>query len=251
MEQYVGPVMIRSVGKAFTVLELVSQGHTTLKDISDASGMPRSTVHRILANLVEERMLHSDQHEYRLGVRLIEFGEAAKRAHPIEGAAKRPMRELARLTKETVHLGVLDGTDIVYLHKVDGGRGLQMASYVGLRSPAQHTAMGKVLISALPEESWEHYYRPGERRTPTSIGSLAEFLTEITQVRQAGHAFDREENEIGIRCCAAPIRDANGRAVAAISLSGASVYIGEERLEELVPDVVACANEITAGAGGR
>lgn len=241
--------MIRSVGKAFQVIELVAQGHTTLKSIAGASGMPKSTVHRVLANLVEERVLQQERHDYRLGVRLIELGEAAKRALPIERVAKQPMEELARATNETVHMGVLDGTDIVYLRKVEGSRGLQMASYVGLRSPAQHTAMGKVLIAAQPEAAWAGYYAPGELRTPHSIRSEQEFLQEIEQARRQGHAFDREENELGIRCCAAPIRDANGSVVAAISLSGASVYIDEARLERLVPEVVACAAKITVGSG--
>lgn len=243
--------MIRSVSKAFQVIELVGQGHTTLKAIAEASDIPKSTAHRILAHLVEERVLRQNGHDYSLGFKLIEFGESAKRALPIEGAAKEPMEELARRTKETVHLGVLDGADIVYLHKVEGARGLQMASYVGLRSPAQHTAMGKVLIAALPEESWGDFYTPGVARTPHSIQTIEQFLTEIGTVRQQGHAFDREENEIGIRCCAAPVRDATGNVAAAISLSGASVYIDEARLLELAPEVISCANQVSARAGGR
>lgn len=243
--------MIRSVGKAFAVIDLVAQGRTTLTAIADASGMPKSTAHRVLANLVEAGVLRQDQHEYRLGVKLIEYGEQAKRGIPVEGAARRPMELLARATNETMHLGVLDGKDIVYIHKVEGRRGLQMASYVGLRTPAQHTAMGKVLISALPEDTWAAYFQPGEPRTEHSICTKAGFLEEIRAVRAAGHAFDREENEIGIRCCAAPIRDVHGRVVAAISLSGASVYIGEARLIELAPEVEACADEITRAAGGK
>ncbi len=243
--------MIRSVEKAFKVIELVTQGHSTLTAIAEASGMPKSTAHRVLANLVEVGVLRQEQHDYRLGVKLIEYGEKAKRGMPVEGAARAPMEELAGATRETVHLGVLDGTDIVYLHKVEGRRGLQMASYVGLRTPAQHTAMGKVLISALPEHRWGEYFQPGEPRTEHSIRTKEEFLEEIRAVRAAGHAFDREENEIGIRCCAAPIRDVHGRAVAAISLTGASVYIGEERLIELVPEVSACADKITRAVGGK
>lgn len=241
--------MSKSMRKAFQLVELVAAGKTKLTDIATAAGLAPSSAHRLLRDLTEEGILRKDRYKYSLGVHLIELGEKAKRSLPLERAATEPMRDLARRTRETVHLGVLDGSDIVYLKKVESDRGLKMASYVGLRTPAQCTAMGKVLIAARDEVEWADHFRPVAPRTPRTILSLDEFLDELRSVREAGHAFDREENEVGIRCVAAPVRDASGMTVSGLSLSGATVYVSEERQEQLVPDVVACAQVISRSLG--
>lgn len=227
----------------------VAEGATTLSDLATRSGLPKSTAHRLLSLLVRQGMLDVDQRSYRLGARLIELGELAKRDLQLARLARDAMESLSRRTLETVHLGILDGTDIIYLEKVNGARGLQMASYIGLRSPAQTTAMGKVLVAALPESQWREYFLDLPRRTEHTISTVEAFLDEIGSVRERGYGFDQEENEVGIRCLAAPIRDATGGVRAAVSVSGASVYISKKRLRELVPEVQACAEEISRQLG--
>ena len=114
------------------------------------------------------------------------------------------MRKLASDTQETVHLGILDASHVVYIAKMEGRRGLQMASHVGLQSPAQTTAMGKVLLASLPRRNGARRYMNLAPATPHSITDREAFVRELTEVRAQGYAFDREENEVGIRCVAAP-----------------------------------------------
>lgn len=242
--------MSNAVKKALSLLEHVAAGKRTLAELSAAAGMPRPTVHRLAATLASEGFLVKDDLTYRLGYRLLELGNAVKEQDHVVLAAREPMERLSERTSETVHLGQLEGTNIVYIDKVEGTRGLRMASRVGFRTVAQTTSLGKVLIANLPEATWRQHLVPGVApRTPNTIVDLGEIVKELTVVRDAGYALDREENELGIRCVACPVRDFSGRVVAAISLSGATVYVTEERQRELVADVQEAAHAISVRLG--
>lgn len=242
--------MSNAVKKALSLLEHVAAGQRTLAELSAATGLPRPTAHRLAGTLVSEGFLVKDELTYRLGYRLLELGNAVKEQDHIVLAAREPMERLSERTCETVHLGQLDGTSIVYIDKVEGNRGLRMASRIGFRTLAQTTSLGKVLIASLPEETWERHLVPGvPPRTPNTIVELDRIVAELSSVRDAGYALDREENELGIRCVACPIRDFSGRVVAAISLSGATVYVTEERQHDLVADVRDAAHVISVRLG--
>jgi len=243
--------MSRSLDKSLTLLTHVATGAQTLSQLVERSGLARSTTHRLATVLVDHGFLRSERHRYHLGYRLMELGELAKQQVRLPALARRHMDRLSAATLETVHLGQLSGSDIVYLEKIDGGRGLQMRSRVGLVSPAATTAMGKTIIASRPEHEWARFFRDDPPRTQHTITNLDGFLDELATVRRQGYAFDREENELGICCIAAPVRDASNEVIAAISLSGAVVYLPPERLDGLVADVVACANAITHELGGR
>lgn len=241
--------MSRSLDKSLALLSHVATGAQTLSELVEHSGLTRSTVHRLASVLIDHGFLRSERHHYRLGYRLMELGELAKRQVRLPALARRHMEALSAVTQETVHLGELIGNDIVYLEKIEGERGLQMRSRVGLSSLAATTAMGKTIIAYRPEDEWASYFRDEPPRTPHTITAIESFVHELTTVREQGYAFDREENELGICCVAAPIRDASDRVVAAVSLSSAVVYLPPGRLEDLVRDVVACANAVSRELG--
>ncbi len=242
--------MSRSMDKSLDLLGLVGEGAQTLTELATGSGLPKSTVHRLAAVLVDHGFLRVAGHRYHLGYRLMELGELAKRQVRLPALARRHMEATASATFETLHLGELVGTDIVYLEKIEGARGLQMRSRIGLASHAATTAMGKAIIAFQPETRWGEYFRDDPPRTPHTITSPAGFAAELAATRARGFAFDREENELGICCVAAPIWDAAGQPVAAVSISGAVVYIPPERLEALAQEVVACAAAISHELGG-
>lgn len=242
--------MSRSAEKMLDLLGLVGQGHRNLHALSEASQMPKSTVHRLLQVLVSRGLVRSSADGFQLGYRLLELGELARMDLRVASRALQQMKRLSEETNETVHLGELDGSYIVYLEKVDGTRGLQMASHVGLRSPAQCTAMGKVLLAHLEPSVAESRLLELAPRTPNTLTERVALMRELTHVKERGYALDREENEIGIRCVSAPIWDHTGHVVAAISLSGATQFISEERQAALVPAVMNCAAEISQEIGG-
>jgi DNA-binding IclR family transcriptional regulator len=242
--------MSRSMEKALQLLDHVAEEGRSLGELAASTGLPKSTVHRLASVLVDQGFLRTVQNRYVLGHRLMELGERARDQVHLPALAREHMLATSAATGETLHLGELIGTDIIYLEKVEGGRGLQMRSRVGLISPAATTAMGKAIVSQLPEQRWPDFFLGPNGRTPNSITTLDGFVHELRTTRQRGYAFDREENEIGICCVAAPIREASGRTVAAVSLSGAAVYLPSERLEGLGVAVVECADAISRGIGG-
>ncbi len=240
----------QTILRALALLEAVAEGIYDLDGLSAHVGLSRSTAHRLLTTLVRTGYLrHAPRAGYSLGPKLIELGFRAHAGLHLPSLARSHLERLSDLTHETVHLGVLDGTEVVYIDKVPGHRGLQMASYIGARVPAQSTALGKALVSTLPREEWLKYFVSGLRRTPHTISDPDRFMDEIARVARQGYALDLEENETGIRCVAAPIRDATGRGVAAVSISSAVIYLSEERMEELAPLVRETARQISQQLG--
>ncbi len=247
-----GTTSSQTVLRALALLEAVAEGKHNLESLAAAVSLSRSTAHRLLSTLVRAGYLrHEPREGYTLGPRLIELGFKAHGQLHLPSLARPHLEWLAQVSQETVHLGVLDGPDVVYIDKVPGTRGLQMASYIGARMPAQATALGKALISTLPEEKWPEHFTPGLKRTPHTIADLSRFREEIVHVTRCGYALDLEENEPGIRCIAAPIRDGSGRGVAAVSISSAVIYLSDERIAELAPLVLETARRISRELGWR
>lgn len=242
----------RSLSKSLRLIETVADGARALDEITEASGIPRSTAHRLLSTLVRERYLtHAPGTGYRLGPMLIGLGFKARDQFDLTAVARPHMVRLSRRTFEAIHLGVLEDRDIIYIEKVPGSRGLSMASYVGFRAPAQCTALGKVLIASLHESAWDDYFDPDLARTGNSVTDPDAFHVMLRSTRSAGYAEDREENEPGVRCVAVPVRDATGEVVASMSLSGATVYLTDERVREILPHVLATGVAISQELGWK
>ncbi|MCX7682088.1 MAG: IclR family transcriptional regulator [Anaerolineae bacterium] len=240
----------QTVLRALALLEAVAEGIYDLEELSAHIGLSRSTAHRLLTTLARAGYLrHVPREGYRLGPKLIALGFRAHAELHLPSLARPHLERLSEATRETVHLGVLSGSEVVYIDKVPGKRELQMASCIGARVPAQSTALGKALVSTLPREEWLSSFTPGLRRTERTIADAERFVEEIEQVARQGYALDLEENEPGIRCIAAPVRDGAGRGVAAVSISSAVIYLTEERIREFIPLVQETARQISRELG--
>ncbi|TDZ82175.1 Pectin degradation repressor protein KdgR [Mycobacteroides salmoniphilum] len=192
-------------------------GRLTLAQLVRRTGLPRSSVHRMLERLVQLRWLRRDGRDYELGTRLVELGSLAVHQDRLHAAALPMLHELHRATGLVVHLSILDGTDVVYLEKIGAGMGAAVATRIGGRQPAHCTASGKAIL-AYRGETLDGFTALA-RKTRYSIGSAAQLRPELDKVRGHGVAFDREELQQGIGCVAAPIGSI-GDAVAAVSVSG-------------------------------
>ena len=168
---------------------------------------------------------------------------------PLAKRAQPHLEQLARHTQDTVHLGVRDGAEVLYIDKLPGSRGLEMRSRIGLRMPLALTGIGKSLMLDLPQSEWLALYRHGRQQDDPK--AWASFREQMSDYARGGFSFDLEENELGIRCVAAPIREAGGQIVAALSVASAVPYMPDVRLQALLPEVVACANAISAELGWR
>jgi len=206
------------LSKAFELLAAFNSRERvmTLTELADASGLPKSTVHRLLARLIELGAVEHHRSGYRIGLALFQLAAVAP-AVGMRDLAVPHLAALHRHTGHTVHLGVLRDFDVVYLEKVPSARAVSVP--VGARQPANCTSVGKVLLAHRDlDELVATLPSPLPRMTPSSIHEVDALLAELRAVRDLGVATEHEESRLGIASLAAPII-ANGRAIGAISLS--------------------------------
>ncbi len=243
--------------RGLAILEAVAAGARDLKQFAAILGTTRSTTHRLVASLVQARYLRQVQGAYLLGPRLLELGATAHEQMPLTAVARPHLEALAQRTQDTIHLGIRDGDDVLYVDKIPGTRGLEMRSRIGHRMPLASTGIGKALMLDLAPQTWRELYEAA-RRSLTGVAFKPDhrpappvFLERMADYAKRGHTFDLEENEISIRCVAAPVRDASGAIVAALSVASTIPYMPLERMEELVPIVQGEARALSEELGWR
>ncbi|MEO3992336.1 IclR family transcriptional regulator [Pseudocitrobacter cyperus] len=231
--------------RGLAVINAVEAGCKDLKSISEFTATPRSTTHRLLSALVELRyMRYAPGAGYSLGAKLIELGAKALDSISLPALARPWLHELAQATKDTVHLGIRDGDEVLYLEKINSQRGLEMRSRPGHRMPLALTGIGKALLLNDDQETLQTLFlRQGDEQF------LDRFLASMYRYAKSGYAFDLEENEPTIRCVAAPVFDASNRLIAAISVASTATYMSRDRMDQLIPLVQSCARQISAEVG--
>jgi len=251
--------LVQTIERVALILDRVGthpQG-VAIKDLSGALGLPKGTVHRILSSLSYFGYIRQDREtkNYLLGLKLMELGALLGSQLDLRRVAEPVLRELAEKTGEAAHMVILDHGEVVYIDKIDAKQptgGLVMSSRVGARNPAHSCAVGKVLLSHLPEEALENLIREKglPARTANTITDPRRLREHLKAVRAQGYAVDDEENERGLRCLAAPILDGRGTAVAAISVSGPAVRVAKKTLQDVFrKEVVGAAAEISRRLG--
>ncbi|MBF6167743.1 IclR family transcriptional regulator [Streptomyces gardneri] len=211
----------------------------TLVELAERTGLPRSTVHRILDQLIRLRWLAHAPGGYRLGLRTLELGGLAADHNEIRDAVSPLLHDLCQQTGMVGHVGVLDGRDVLYLDKVGGRFAATVPTRLGGRMPAHSTALGKSLLATLEPSIVEASFRDRlPQLTARTLADRAELHRELGRIRnRRGVAVDNEETVSGITCVAVPIRG-RGAAVAAVSLS---IRIGADRA---VPDTARLARAL-------
>ena len=200
-----------------------------LAEIARLTDLPKSSTHRILQQLVTARWVERVDGDYRLGLGIFEIGSLVAHHNRLVDLARPLMRELSS-HRLTTHLAVLDGTDVVYLEKVDGSLAGPLPSRVGGRLPAHCTGVGKTLLAHLPEAELEGYLAHRlEQRTPSTIASPDGLRRELAQIRSAGFGMDHGEAVSGFVCVAAPVFDRSG-ARAAISVGAPGSRVDPQQL---------------------
>ncbi|MCP2264856.1 IclR family transcriptional regulator [Promicromonospora thailandica] len=248
------PPGTQTLARGIAVVDAVARGRTRLRDIAEQTGVGRSTTHRLLQLLRTTGYLRRlDDGAYALGPALIQLGYQALQENPVTAVAAPVLRALAERVRDTVHLAIEDRGQVLYLEKIPGTRGAVMRSQIGHRMPLTRTGIGKALLLDSPDR-WRDQFL-AERPAAADDGLDRDVLTtdafvEVMRASAArGVAFDLEENEPGILCVAAPVRDASGGIVAAVSVTATRPFMPPERLEALVPVVREAAGRVSAGLG--
>ena len=239
----------QTLHRGLDLLDQVIDGPIKLADLSERMGLTRSTTHRLANAMVERGFLTFLPREgYQLGPKLLQLGFLAQAQADVVQIARPHLEALAAASEDTVHLGRLDGDQALYLDKIPGRRRVDISSRIGDRHPLTSTGLGKALLLDDGEAVWTRLF-DAERADGTHDADPALWFERMRAYVGNGRAFDLEENEDQIRCVAAPVRDASGAIVAAISLSSAAQYMDDARMQALSTDVRAAAHAISADLG--
>jgi DNA-binding IclR family transcriptional regulator len=247
--------MNNSVEKAFIILEYLANNPepVELSSLSRALSINKSTAYRYLTTLETLGYVVKSEETscYNLGSKALWLAskfldnlDLRTLAHPI-------LKQLREETGETVHMAYLDNFEVVYVDKIDGKSPVKMASRVGNRMPAHCTGLGKALLAFQPETVWKNCVdRKGLAfHTKTTITQPEEFFTHLRMIRERGYSIDNCENEEGIRCVALPVRDHEGKVVAAISIAGWVISMTPDRDEALAAVGLKYSQEISNKLG--
>lgn len=245
------PHLIEKVGSLLNLFSF-AQPEWGVREAAEALDLPKSTMGDLLLSLAEQGMLNRTPNgRYQLGWRLFELSQVLLENTEFCIEARRAMRELVERWGETTHLAVLDGTQLLFVEKLQATPAAEiLLSRVGSRLSAYEAGVGKVLLA------FQAPYRlPGlldrlslQPHTPRTITSRQQLLLELEQVRQQGYAYDLEERVPGLCCAAAPIYDLSGQVPAAISLCipASRFYLQQDHYTEII---VQAAQGISARLG--
>ncbi|MBI4593644.1 MAG: IclR family transcriptional regulator [Candidatus Rokubacteria bacterium] len=249
--------VLRSVSNALALLEAFSLERPELgvTELSRTLGLGKSTVHRLLAALGARGYVRQNPQtaRYCLGLKAFEVGALAAGQRSVRETVAPFLQRLRAASRETVHLGVLDEGEVIYIDKIESHQALQMYSQIGRRAPLHCTALGKALLAWEPDA--ERFLRRRLRAyTPSTITDSGTLREDLERVRAAGYALDDEEFEAGLKCVAAPLRDHTGRVVASLGVASPAVRLPAARmaaLAGLVGETAAAASRALGFPGRR
>ncbi|GCL71975.1 IclR family transcriptional regulator [Paenibacillus naphthalenovorans] len=240
---------VPALDRAHAVLTLLTEEpyKWKLSDLSKHLGISKSTLYSLLLTMERLHWIHRDRNEtYALGSALGDFGSAYFRQYDLVEEFRRIAEPVMRKLQESVQLARLDGSDVLYLAKLEAPSPVQMVSGPGVRFPAHATGLGKILMSDMDAEQVRRIF-PQEtlhKVTVHTIGSREAFLQELETVRHNGYSLDIQEGVMGFCCVAAPVRRRSGEIIAAVSCS-MPIHHWEGKREEAIREIRALGQRLS------
>ena len=248
---------VQSLSRALKLLNALShhpQG-LSLSEVAHHVGLPNSTAHRLLTTLQNERFVRfeADRSAWLIGVQAFRVGSAFVRSRDLVTIARPYMRRLMEQSGETVNLAIADRNEVIYLAQVETQKMMRAIAGPGGRAAIHCSGVGKALLAYCDADAREKILAQIQfhRETPGTLVTQADVRRELEKVAQRGYAVDNEENAIGLRCVAAVIFDEHGGPLAALSVSGPTARITDQRIPGLGQAVASIAREVTAELGGH
>jgi DNA-binding IclR family transcriptional regulator len=242
---------IQLVERVFDILEYLSQsvepkGPT---EIAQEVGLNKSTVYRLLSSLQQRGYIEKSASggTYRIGIRLVEVASNHINNLELQTEARPVLIEMQSELGLIVHLGILDGREVVYAEKLDISPNLRGYTQIGLRVPAQCSSLGKVLLSCMSGDQLDYLMSSCnfEQYTANTVTNLKDLKTQLRKVRQQGWGIDNEEYILGHRCVAAPVFDYRGEIIAAVSASGSTSLFSDDLIPQVTKRVQMAAADIS------
>ncbi|WP_020495398.1 IclR family transcriptional regulator domain-containing protein [Sciscionella marina] len=242
---------VQSLARGLSVITAFGAEHPemTLAEVARATGLSRAAARRVLHTLVQLGYVSTEGKTFALTPRVLELGFSYLSSIELPELAQPHLERLAAQVHESASVSVLDGDEIVYVARVPTSRIMTVAISIGTRFPAYATSMGHVLLAGLTAPEREDYLRRlhPEPLGPGTVASAGELRAELDTVAGQGWAIVDQELEAGLRSIAAPIRDREGRTVAAVNISTHASRVTKEHLRrELLPRLLETARAIEA-----
>lgn len=247
---------VQSLDRAFDIMEALCAARDGLPIhmLSEQTGLHKSTVHRLLSSMVSHGYVCKDEYtgRYRMTTKLYALSGQVVENLDLVQIARHPMEELCHTVHETIHLVIPEGTDIVYVHKVEAEQGaIRMFSRIGMRRPMYCTGVGKAMMACMTDEQVDRIWEASNIQSYTShtIMTRERLQDVLDTIRQRGCAFDNEENELGVRCIAAAIRDYTGNVCGALSISAPLIRMSDNYLMQLKRPLLETRDRISREMG--
>ncbi|WP_406036483.1 IclR family transcriptional regulator [Micromonospora sp. NBC_00898] len=228
---------ISAVGRVAALLNAFGSGEGTVRvaELTAATGLPKTTVHRLVREMIRCGLLEQDGARVRLGLRLFELGQLVPRPRSLRDAARPYMSDLHEATRHTVNLAVMRDDHVVYVEIVYGRDGLRLPIRPGGSRPAHATGVGKAIMAFSPPATIDALLTAGlprvSARTITAPGLMRK---ELERIRAAGVSYDREESAPGVVCAASPVFGPDGEVLAALSVAGRTGRINLTRVDQAI-----------------
>ncbi|MGE3067231.1 MAG: IclR family transcriptional regulator [Hyphomicrobiaceae bacterium] len=247
---------IASVAGTLELLEVLGEtpGPMSLTALANATGRPKSSVHRALSTLLSVGFVEQDAQtsQYRLTLKMWRIGMAALADLDIVKVARPQLEELMAATDETVHLSVLDPSgNVIYIAKVESPRSIRVQTQLGKLNKSWATATGRAIIAFRPDVVDRVLDRPLERNTPNTVTDPQRIRTLLSEVAKKGVAITKAENHPEMGGIAAPIRQHNGDVVASCGIAIPVFRMDRKLVDRSVPLVIAAAATISEQLGYR
>lgn len=228
----------RTMQRGLGMLELLSAHPEglALYEMAEALGLPRSTAFNLAHTLTEldYAWFSEDTGKYSLGLKMFEIGSSAINRIDIMKVIRGSMAGIHKQVNETMHLGIASGMDMLYVDKMESTRSIRMTSYVGSRAPLYCTALGKAVLATMRDAQVEKLFRhtPLTAFTPHTITTVPGLINQLECIRRQGYSVEREEYNESVCCVGVALRDGEGRALYALSVSAPVFRVGEAEIGE-------------------
>jgi len=229
---------IKSIVKAFRLMELlVTKNEFQLAELCRLLKSPKTTIHRMLLTL--ESLGYVQQNPQSLGymasIKIFELGGKVAQNLNLIQIAKPLMIKLSEKTGETINLGILDGTDVICIDKVESKQRLKLDQPIGSRAKAYHTGIGKAILAYLSEGERARLFSKHTITlgTSKSLKTVSAIEKDLERGREQGYSVDNGEYITGVACVGAPVFDHNSKVVAGLSIAGPALRINGRNIESL------------------
>lgn len=233
--------ILRMVDRACMILEYIFEmdGSASISALSKELDLPKANVFRILHTMEKRGIIEKEKETdlYKLGKKLIKYGEKVRYDIDLVEVSKYYMKELAKKIGETINIGIRHDDSIITLHSEEGEKSVLVSRLIPI-ADLHCSSMGKLILADMEQENIEDYFRKSlKKRTVNTITSLEDFNKEKQDIIIEAVAYDREEYEYGLSCVAMPIRDANEKIYAMISVSGPTTRLEFKGLDMIIEEL--------------